>query len=373
MFDTQWTCDGFYEARSSGRVNTPTVILSLSGAKQPRAKRASAKLAQYTGIPDASQAKLSVRKDSRVVSLLERYEGALLGLACGDALGGAVEFFSRFAIARQYPDGVREIVGGGPHGLRPGEVTDDTAMALAIARACGPDGIDLDAVVDNFVAWYRSDPKDIGITTSRALTKLAAGVPWREIGDQMTRETPGKLAGNGAVMRTAPVALMFRQDRDALRQYSIDTARMTHPDPMATWGAVALNQAIVHLLKGGDVATVREAAIADVAEDAVVIAIRDTAERDYADVSSDGFVLHTLGAAFWCLAHRDSAEEAIAAAVSMGDDCDTTGAVTGALAGALYGSSALPERWLRVLEPREELLELARNLHQWSEADEKFE
>lgn len=305
----------------------------------------------------------------RVVSLLERYEGALLGLACGDALGGAVEFFSRSAITRQYPDGVREIVGGGPHGLRVGEATDDTAMTLAIARACGPEGIDLDAVVNNFVAWYRSDPKDIGITTSRALAKLAAGVPWSEIGDKLTRETPGKLAGNGAVMRTAPVALRFRHDRDALRRVSIDTARMTHPDPMATWGAVALNQAIVHLLDGGDVATARGAAIADVDNDSVVAVINGAIERDYADVASDGFVLHTLGAAFWCLAHRDTAEEAVVTAVSMGDDCDTTGAVTGALAGALYGASAIPERWLRVLEPRDELLELAKDLHKWSEAD----
>lgn len=304
-----------------------------------------------------------------MVSLLERYEGAMLGLACGDALGGAVEFFSRFAIERRFSNGVREIVGGGPHGLRPGEVTDDTAMALAIARACGPDGIDLDAVIDNFVSWYHSNPKDIGITTSRALTKLAAGVPWREIGDQMTRETPGKLAGNGSVMRASPVALRFRGDSETLRQVSIDTARMTHPDSMATWGAVALNQAIAHLLDGGDVATVQDAAILDVDNDAVVAAIRDADRRDYTDVASDGFVLHTLGAAFWCLVHHDSVEEAIVAAVSMGEDSDTTGAVTGALAGASYGSAAIPERWLAVLEPREELLELAANLHRWSEAD----
>ncbi len=311
-----------------------------------------------------------MRRSTEVVSLRERYEGALLGLACADALGGAVEFLPRSAIKRQYPEGVREIVGGGPHGLRPGEVTDDTAMALAIARACAPSGIDLDAVVENFVVWYRSDPKDIGITTSRALAKLAAGTPWREIGEMMMNETPGKLAGNGAVMRTAPVAVRCRHDRDRLQQVSIDTARMTHPDPMATWGAVALNQAIAHLLDGGDVATVREAATSSVDNNAVVAAIRDSVGRAYDDVASDGFVLHTLGAAFWCLAHHDSAEEAIITAASMGEDADTTGAVTGALVGALYGKPAIPDRWASVLEPREELLELAANLHRWSEADE---
>jgi len=196
-----------------------------------------------------------------LTTMRERYQGTLLGLASADALGGAVEFMPRAALERDYPEGVREIAGGGPHGLRIGETTDDTAMALAIARACGPNGIDLDGVAANFLAWFESNPKDIGITTSRALSKLAGGVPWREIGTLMMDETPGKLAGNGAVMRAAPVALRFRHDREMLRKVSIDTARMTHPDPMATWGAVALNQAIAHLLDAGEIATVIDAAV----------------------------------------------------------------------------------------------------------------
>src|SRR5699024_4665842 len=93
------------------------------------------------------------------------------------------------------------------------------------------------------------------------------------------------------------------------------------------------------------------------------------AGRRYDAVRSGGFVLETLGAAFWALAHRDSAEEAIVTAVSMGDDTDTTGAVTGALVGAHYGVEAIPERWRAVLEPREELTELAGALLAWSEAD----
>jgi ADP-ribosyl-[dinitrogen reductase] hydrolase len=304
-----------------------------------------------------------------VTTLQSRYTGALLGLAAGDALGGAVEFSPRSALARSFPDGVREITGGGPHGLRKGEVTDDTAMALAIARACTPEGIDLDGVAANFVEWYRSDPKDIGITTSRALAKLEAGVPWREVGERLTDETPAKLAGNGAVMRCAPIALRFRHDRDSLRRVSIDVARMTHPDPKATWGSVALNQAIAHLLDGGSLDGVVDAAIADVEDGDVVATIRDAAGRSYDDVRSGGFVLETLGAAFWAIAHRDTAESAIVTAVSMGDDTDTTGAVTGALVGAHYGAEAIPERWLAVLEPREELTGLAQSLLEWSEAD----
>lgn len=302
-------------------------------------------------------------------SLKDRYEGVLLGLAAGDALGGAVEFLPREALRRAHPNGVRDIIGGGPHGLRVGEVTDDTAMALAIARACGPDGIDLDAVAANFVEWYRSEPKDIGITTSRALSKLAAGTPWREIADRMTAETPTKLAGNGAVMRCAPIALRFRAEPDRLRDASLDIAAMTHPDTMATWGSVALNQAIAHLLGGGWLDTVQSAALEGIDNEAVIAAVRDTPGLPYERVESGGFVLHTLGAALWCLLNRDSAEEAIVTAVGMGDDTDTTAAVTGALAGAHHGVAALPARWLDVLEPRDELLALAVDLLRWSEAD----
>lgn len=304
-----------------------------------------------------------------MTSLRQRYEGTLLGLATADALGGAVEFMPRQAIKRAHPEGVREITGGGPHGLRPGEVTDDTAMALAIARACTEEGIDLDQVAANFLEWYRSDPKDIGITTSRALGKLDAGVPWREVGDRMMQETPAKLAGNGSVMRCAPVALRFRHDRAALREISLETARMTHADPMAMWGSVALNQAIAYLLDGGTLDDLVPATIEDVENDEVVTTIREATDRAYEDVRSGGFVLETLGASFWSLTHRDSAEEAIVTAVSMGDDTDTTGAVTGTLAGAHYGADAIPSRWLEVLEPRDELVQLAGRLLDWSAAD----
>lgn len=306
-----------------------------------------------------------------MTTLRERYDGVLLGLAAGDALGGSVEFMPRSAVLRAHPNGVREITGGGPHDLRRGEVTDDTAMALAIARACTAEGIDLDQVAANFLEWYRSDPKDIGITTSRALAKMDAGVSWHEIGDRMMAETPQKLAGNGSVMRCAPIALRFRSDRERLRRASIDTSRMTHPDPMATWGSVALNQAIAWLLNGGSLDGAIAAAIEGVENEDVVKVITGSVDRPYDAVTSSGFVLDTLGASFWALAHRDSAEEAIVTAVSMGDDTDTTGAVTGALAGAYYGAAALPERWLSVLEPRDELVDLAGRLLTWSEADDR--
>ncbi len=301
--------------------------------------------------------------------LADRAEGCLLGLACGDALGGAVEFSSRAAIARDLPDGVREITGGGPHGLELGEVTDDTQMALAIARACTPVGIDLDAVIRNFLDWYRSGPKDIGVATSRALSLLDKGVPWCEAGERLLRESHGGVAGNGTVMRCAPVAIRFRSDRERLIRASIDTARMTHADPRATWGAVALNQAIAHLLDGGAVGDVLDVAVDGIGDGRVRNAIVQTPNLQYDELRSSGYVLHTLTASFWCLLNRPNAEEAIVTAVALGEDADTTGAVTGALAGAAWGASTLPARWLDVLQVREEIQSLARQLMEWDLAE----
>ena len=301
--------------------------------------------------------------------LAHRAEGCLLGLACGDALGGAVEFRNRADIARSFPAGVREIIGGGPHRLERGEITDDTHMAIAIARACDADGIDLDRVVANFLTWYRSGPKDIGNATRQALGLLDDGVPLFEAAERLQRTSTIGTAGNGTVMRCAPVAIRFRSDRPRMIEASIDTARITHADPRATWGAVALNQAIVHLLDGGSPGTVLGAAVEGIEERRVVEAIDRVPQLQYETLRSGGFVLDTLATSLWCLLNRPSAEEAIVTAVTLGDDADTTGAVTGALAGAAWGVAALPERWLAVLQVRDEVGELARSLLAWDLAD----
>jgi ADP-ribosyl-[dinitrogen reductase] hydrolase len=300
-------------------------------------------------------------------SLESRYLGCFLGLACADALGGSVEFRNRADIAREFPNGVREILGGGPHSLEIGEVTDDTSMALAIARACTPGGIDIEAVAANFLAWYRSHPKDIGISTRAALAYLDAGLAWDEAGERLQRESTTGVAGNGSVMRCAPIAMRFRSDRHRLRSFSLDVSRITHADPRATWGSVALNQAIAHLLNGGSIDDLVAAAVTDVDEPRVVQAIRAAQTLGFEDVPSDGFVLDTLTASFWSSLHRDSAEEAIVTAVSMGLDTDTTGAVTGAIVGAAYGIDAIPSRWRSVIHHHDEIETLSRTILKWDQ------
>jgi len=299
------------------------------------------------------------------ISMEARYVGALVGAGCGDALGATVEFEPREAIARRYPDGLREIVGGGWLQLEPGETTDDTAMLLAIARACTAEGVDLARVAENFVDWMRSGPKDIGTQTRAALARLAAGEAWHEAGEALQRESDRGIAGNGAVMRCAPVALRFRSDRDQRVRAAVDSARITHADPRATWSAVAVCHAIAHLLDGGAVADVLDAAASDVRDDDVVAAVAAARTLPYEAVPSGGFVLDTVTAALWALVHEPDAEDVIVRAVMMGGDTDTTATVAGALAGAAYGVDAIPPRWRDVLHPHDELTALARQLHAW--------
>jgi ADP-ribosyl-[dinitrogen reductase] hydrolase len=287
----------------------------------------------------------------------------LLGLACGDALGGPVEFESRAAIAARYPAGLRDFVGGGWLRLEPGEITDDTQMTLALCRALGVAGLDMDRLADEFLDWYASKPKDIGNTTRAALAALAQGVGWDESGDAALRAVgPGTGASNGAVMRCAPVALRFRRDPGRLRDASLASARITHAEPRAAWGAVAVNQAIVHLLEGGSATDIGEAAAAGLDAPQVADTVRAAAGMDPATIKANGFVIGTLRGAFWALAATTSAEDAIVAAVALGEDTDTVGAVTGALAGARYGASALPDRWLDRLHRRQELADHATRL-----------
>jgi ADP-ribosyl-[dinitrogen reductase] hydrolase len=311
--------------------------------------------------------------DVTSVSLHDRYVGTLLGLACGDALGGPVEFVKRDEIEARFPNGVSEFIGGGWLRLAPGEVTDDTQQALILAESLTTSGLDLDRFAAGLIAWFRGNPKDVGNTTRIALEALAAGTAPLEAG-AMALATRGErsAAANGAVMRCAPVALRFRRDPSRLVRDSLDSARVTHAEARASWGTVAVNQAIVHLLEGGAIAKAAAAAVVGIPNREVCEAVRSAARRRGHEVRSGGFVLETIGASFWSLLNAGSAREAIEMAVALGDDADSTGAVTGALAGAAYGVSALPTAWVETVQFRERLVSEAVRLLALSEPDAEY-
>jgi|UniRef100_A0A7C1XDC9 ADP-ribosyl-[dinitrogen reductase] hydrolase len=296
--------------------------------------------------------------------LRDRFRGCLLGLAVGDALGATVEFMSSAEIQQRF--GVhRDIIGGGWLRLKPGEHTDDTDMTLCVARsivACGR--VEPADIAQRFVAWLATGPKDVGGTVRQALDLIAHGVTWREAGQRVWEQRGEHGAGNGSLMRTAPIALFHAWRPDELIADSLAVSQITHAHPVASWSCVALGQAIAAALRSPvgtpTVSLLEQAAV--VAEPRVAEAVREAMLRWPEELPSKGFVLHTLQLALTAVYRTNSFEDAVVRVVNRGGDADTAGAVTGALAGALYGAKAIPERWLTTLRAREELEHLADQL-----------
>ena len=299
---------------------------------------------------------------------LDRFQGCLVGLAVGDALGGPLEFMGAGEIVAQYGGPVRQMVGGGWLRLRPGEYTDDTQMTLCIAESIVEKGaFDMDDVARRFVAWYDSQPKDIGNITRLALAELKRGVPWQEAGRVAHRRAGGRSAGNGSIMRCAPVALYRWRDYHRLIADSVDSSRVTHWDDLACYGAATLNLIVAELLQGRrrDAVGVAIETLSGLAP-AVTQRLAGVERKSLADLKPAGFVLDTLEAAVWCWWHAGSFEEALVTAINLGGDADTIGAVCGVLAGADFGLAGIPPRWLDTLEGRAHLAYLAEELYRLS-------
>lgn len=303
--------------------------------------------------------------------LNDRYRGVLIGGGVGDALGATVEFMDRAEVRSRY--GVhREITGGGWLQLPAGEVTDDTQMALCIAESIVAHGIfDPDDVAARFVEWLHSNPPDIGNTTRVSLQLLADGVPWHEAGAETHRQMRPQDASNGSIMRCAPVALYGRGDGALLAKASADSSRITHANPLSIDSCVALNAAIAALLDDPE-ADFIAIAIDAATERQVVQVLEGVPDQTAEDIDASGYVLATLQSAFWAVATTKSFEDAVVAAVNLGEDADTTGAVAGALAGAKWGYGEVPVRWLDTLLAHNHLVALADQLLEISEARLSF-
>lgn len=283
--------------------------------------------------------------------------GALLGLAAGDALGATLEFMRRATIRREYPNGHREIVGGGPFRFPAGSWTDDTDMALAVARGIIEAPADpVGAVGRHFMAWYHGGPPDVGTTCRLALSAFDRTGSWDLVSAEVERSLGERAGGNGALMRTLPTALAYGHEvEQALR-----IARMTHPHPESD-AAVAVYHRMIDALLGG--AAKQEALQAGMAlAGPLAERLASIGQRPEAEVSSSGYVVHTLEAAIWSFLRTNSLEECLVTAVNLGDDADTVGAVAGGLAGAAYGPAAVPRRWSVALGGRSELEQVAEGL-----------
>ena len=294
----------------------------------------------------------------RLVGRADRLAGCLVGLAVGDALGAPLEFLPRDRVRKLYPQGLREMIASSL--WNKGEYTDDTQMALLIAESLlQNEGFVASDVAKRFQTWAAA-AKDVGIQT-RAVVNMAGYTEDPErCALKYHTDHPDSSAGNGALMRCAPIALFCLSSSEELVEMSRASARITHHDPKAQSSCVILNGCI-------------RAAICDDVRDAraeVLALVRDTERSTWSrlerienyreqEIASSGYTVHTLEAALWSFLTTESYEDAVVRAANLGDDADTVAAVSGALAGAYYGYSAIPERWREQLQDEVRIREVA--------------
>jgi ADP-ribosyl-[dinitrogen reductase] hydrolase len=306
-----------------------------------------------------------VRRDRLRLVETDRATGLLLGLACGDALGRPVEFQSAAQIERTHGR-VTEMLADGTHGQPAGRITDDTEMALCIARSLAEHGEFVpEDIAARFVEWYESDPFDIGLMTMDALRQIRDGAGWDEAGQAVWEARPeGQNAGNGSVMRCAPYAIAFADQPDRLAEVSRESSAITHADPRCTAGCAVFNRTLAGLLTDESrPLEVALDALGSEAPDELVTALEAIPDGiDPSELQSSGYVVHTLQTGLYHGLTADSAEDAIVTAVNMGNDTDTVGAVAGAVAGARFGAVGLPERWSSELSHDDELRTLTAEL-----------
>jgi len=264
--------------------------------------------------------------------------GALYGVAVGDALGAPLEFLSETDIKARWGR-VTEMLGGGWLFLKPGEVTDDTQMALCVARGIvqSPDD-PVDAIQRNFMEWFEAGPADVG-NQCRAVLTAARHYGWARAGEISVRHLGDRVEGNGALMRTIYPPLFYGLDH-AKRTSAI--ARITHPGPVSTNLCVEYGDHVARFIREGE---------------------RPGKERVRfkRGAHPGGYVLDSFNVAMECFVDSESFEDGLINAVNRGGDADTIGAIYGGIAGAFYGYDAIPERWIKSLDPNlcAELDELA--------------
>lgn len=300
---------------------------------------------------------------------LDRQLGALLGLAVGDALGTTLEFTTPGNFAP-----ITDMVGGGPFHLEPGQWTDDTSMALCLAESLA-ERRDFDALdqMQRYVRWWREGHWsstgrcfDIGSTTAASLRRF------EQHGNPYAGLALDSHSGNGSLMRLAPIPIFFAGDPARAIAHAADSSRTTHGGRAAVDACRYFAALLVGAMSGAEKDYLLSPAYTPVADawhtDPLHPEVADVASGSFRSKSppaitgGQGYVIHTLEAALWAFASTNDFATGALAAVNLGGDADTTGAVYGQIAGAYYGIAGIPSRWLHLLTMREAIEALAHQL-----------
>jgi ADP-ribosyl-[dinitrogen reductase] hydrolase len=293
---------------------------------------------------------------------LDRYCGCLLGLAVGDAIGAAVEFQPRGT----FPP-VTDMLGGGVFRLKPGQWTDDTSMGLCLATSLvEKNGFDALDQMQRYLRWFddgylssTGQCFDIGSATRQALNRF------RATGNPISGSTNPLSAGNGPLMRLAPVAMFYAPNQSLASEYAGKSSRTTHATAECVQACMLFAGMLVKALGGQDKASIlfkNNLTGLTTSRKISAIARGEYKNKLVDQIKGSGYVVEALEAALWCFWNTDSFAEAVLAAANLGDDADTTAAICGQIAGAFYGQSGIPNRWLDKLYLRAEIIALAEKL-----------
>ncbi len=302
------------------------------------------------------------------MKLSDRYLGSLLGLAVGDALGTTLEFKAPGTF-----EPITDMAGGGPFNLKAGEWTDDTSMALCLAESL-IERKEFDPVdqLERYVRWYReghlsSNGKcfDIGNTVQSALTRF------ERTGEKYCGSKDEDSAGNGSIMRLAPVAMYYAENPKLGIEYCAESSRTTHQALACIEACRYLGGLIIGALNGETKDTILRDNYSPNVDywhdkpynsDINRIVHGSFKEKEPPDIKGSGYVVELLEAALWAFYTAKSFEEGLLKAVNLGDDADTTGSVYGQLAGAYYGIKEIPASWLDKLAKRDLIEDYAKKL-----------
>jgi ADP-ribosylglycohydrolase/fructose-1,6-bisphosphatase/inositol monophosphatase family enzyme len=287
---------------------------------------------------------------------LARAQGCLLGQLCGDALGQLVEFRSPGDIAREYPEGVRELKDGGTWNTIAGQPTDDSELALSLARALVRESrFDADATLGAYVDWFRSRPFDIGGTTRAALAAAARARDGERVAAARAAARHESQA-NGSLMRVSPLGIFGAERPAEVSDWARADSGLTHPNPVCQAACAAYVAAITSAIgQGADAHQAHQAGLrAGATNQPGAVEVRAALERAAVErpesyTRNEGWVLIALQNAFYQLLHAPSFEEALVDTLGQGGDTDTNGAIAGALLGAVLGREAIPPRWRRTV------------------------
>ncbi len=306
------------------------------------------------------------------ISRMDRHLGCLFGLATGDALGTTLEFKSPGSSAP-----IHDIVGGGPFGLEPGQWTDDTSMALCLAESLiEKSDFNLRDQCERYVKWMQDGHLssngrcfDIGNTVSRALRDF------QRSGDPYSGPTGEYDAGNGSIMRLAPVPMFFANDAEQAIHLAGESSRTTHGTIACIDACRSMSGILVALLEG----TSKDEVLAtrfhpsrgawlegELCPDIEKIANGSFKTKQPPEIRGTGYVVHSLEAALWAFHHSTCFRDGALLAVNLGDDADTTGAIYGQFAGACYGYENIPEGWREKVADAELIRDFARKLYEHS-------